>query len=386
MRALTRRLLHPHRAKHQSRSSIHGQPSSIPAGMPHFLTIPRELRDEIITLILLSCRETPRTPSEIEDQDREVLRDISLAGWNYPAVFYSKDAADYTPTCLPLLLTNKQLHAETKENLERLPAKGTNYELDVKFVKEQYLAPTWALVPVLSERVNHVRAVFQSTGTFERNISKAHLRDIWRRGCGGPPGYVWMFYILLERFLHAGPVGRCTHDEQKPVTINCLELDFIDPEDTSLLPPEPVTPEQIYTAMQLHIWSRRPNEEEFKMLRPEWLESELRGEIQRLLRMGYHYASYGGILHERIGSIVFKVNGEITKELDVGQILAEQTFNEDFGSEVMRHQRVGHWIAWRERAIRVRKERGLKVVEPEPSWRDKARAIAERLYGANPQH
>lgn len=183
--------------------------------MHHLLTIPRELRDEIFTLVVLGRRLTPETALEIETQSRETLKDISLRSWGPHAICYLTSAAEYTPIAsgaLPLLLVNKQMHEETKENLERISRHCSDYELDVKLVREEYLAPTWIKVPAFVEHVRCLRAVFQSVGALIPTEERKHQchwdgADIWTTGCGGPPGYVWTFYGLLERFLRVGPRG-----------------------------------------------------------------------------------------------------------------------------------------------------------------------------------
>ena len=115
------------------------------------------------------------------------------------------------------------------------------------------------------------------------------------------------------------------------------------------------------------------------MLRPEWLEADLRNLVAVLLDMGYHTSAYGGILHERIGRIVFKVNGNVTEEFDIGQMLADLKFNDSFGN-MIRSERVSRWIEWKLKAMQHRKEIGLKTAEFGEGWKEEAAADAARQY------
>jgi hypothetical protein len=346
--------------------------------MANLMTIPREIRDMILSLALLARRQPPSTISQIEQEERAFI-----FGRKYlpgTAVYSSTNAADYGSSALPLLLTSKQVREETLENIRR---DLIHYEIDVKFVKERFLVPTWISIPVFSPRVHHLHATFQSLGAYERKMGPLNLKgppygigDIWRMGCGGPPLYVWTFYYLLVRFLEFGATGPVGSRSSRGVTVDCMELDFVDPEDTHFLPPGG---DERHSAI-LHAygaggWSHEP----VQMLRPEWLAKNLAGNISGLLSMSYHEASYGAMLYEQIGRIVFKVNGNILHEFDLGQMLAELKFHDNFGGVVW-HQRVHHFTNWKQTTMKDRAKRGLKVVEPSVNWRQEAQAVADRIY------
>jgi hypothetical protein len=348
--------------------------------MASLMTIPRELRDMILSLALHARKQPPSTIAEIEQQDGDFT---TISDWSNEAVYSSNNPADYQSSALPLLLTSKQINAETLEAVGRA---SVQFELDVKFLKEHFLVPTWVSIPILSPKVHHLRATFQSVGTYERRIKPLSLKgryrehDIWRTGCGGPCGYVWAFYSLLTRFLKFGPVGPTNPSTERPFTIECLELDFLDPEDTSLLPPEAVTSLEKDRAAFLHMYHANREGQPAQMLRPEWLANSLAGSIAGLLSMGYHEARYGSILYERIGRIVFKVNGDIIREFDLGQKLAELRFNDSFGTEYSWNDRVQGWGYWKQTTLEYRAKRGLKVVEPSVNWWQEAQADADRIY------
>jgi hypothetical protein len=140
--------------------------------MPTLLYIPRELRDAILDYAVLGGHPAPRTVAAIEAQDRR-----PLSGRHSSNVFYTPNSA--TPRATPLLLTCRQLNDETKSLLKRT---GIKYELDVKFVYENYLVPTWVHVPILTHHVEHVHATFQTLGGHQKKVffNQNPLPDIWR--------------------------------------------------------------------------------------------------------------------------------------------------------------------------------------------------------------
>ena len=347
--------------------------------MANLMTIPRELRDTILSLALRARWQPPNTIAEIEQQDRDFT---DADDWWDKAVYSSTNPDDYRSSALPLLLTSKQIKAETLEAVSRAPIQ---YELDVKFLKEHYLVPTWVSIPVLSPKVHHLRATFQSVGVYERKVGALNLKeryalyDIWRSGCGGPTRYLWTFYSMLTQFLKFGPTGPADPDTERNVTIDSLELDFLDPEDVTLLPPAAETSDEKYQVARLHEYRELGEPPSAQMLRPEWLAENLANEINGLLSMGYHHSSYGGILYKWIGRIIFKVNGDIIREFDLGQMLADLRFHDDFGQEYWNH-RVHHWGYWKQTALEERAKKGLKVVEPSINWWQEAQEDARRIY------
>jgi hypothetical protein len=191
--------------------------------MSQFLTMPRELRDKILLLVLYACRPTPATLEEVEEQQRKTLHGNGSDESIYygSSSFYTlTDAAYYALNGPPLLLCNKQLYQETKAVIDR---HGLNYELDIKIVNDQYIAPTWKSIPFHAERLNQVNVVFQSIG-----ICKSPAQ---------PTVSIVPFYDLLRQFLCKGPVGlQRLHSKPKTMTVDRLELDCIDPDQLNSVP------------------------------------------------------------------------------------------------------------------------------------------------------
>ncbi|KAF2447881.1 hypothetical protein P171DRAFT_429480 [Karstenula rhodostoma CBS 690.94] len=337
------------------------------------LSIPRELRDEIITLVLTHHHPSPQTTAEVEAQARKNL-------WG-DSVYYLADPGSYTANAPALLLVNKQLRSETRSALERL---DLAHEIEFKFVNEQYLAPTWTLIPTPTKHYKRVHASFQSMGAWHHPaLPSKFTGNPWKTGDGGPPTYVWIFYHTLGHFLTYGVDASRAEAPPGIVSVERLELDFIDPKETHLLPPENDSM-TIWAARCRRSGSRRPrNPEGPELLRPEWLASDLTRYMHACFGMSYHFARYARMLHGRIGTMVAKVNGNVIDDIDVGQLLAELKFNNSFGN-VDRAKRVETWISWKEEAQEQRKKHGLKTVEFEDGWKEEARKRAAEYYEKNP--
>ncbi|RYP13070.1 hypothetical protein DL767_010943 [Monosporascus sp. MG133] len=180
--------------------------------MTVLLEIPRELRDLIIRLVLLSGRPAPIDYRDASRLTRAPIEDVYFASWHGSSgIRYEPKST--TPAATPLLLVNRQLHLETKHALERIPERGRSYSLDLMLVKEELLWPTWTLVPAYAQHVDSVDVRVRVVGASAMRVLPGfHKWNQWHSifagGDGGPPLAVWLFYSVLERFLKAGPVGR----------------------------------------------------------------------------------------------------------------------------------------------------------------------------------
>jgi hypothetical protein len=350
------------------------------------INLPCELRDEIITLVLTHRHPSPQTVDEVEEQNR---LPIESAGQTIRggSAFYLADASSYIPNAAGLLLASKQLRSETQDASNRL---NLAHELDVKFVNEQYLAATWTWIPTQTKNYKRVHVCFQSMGAwkncpFRSNFPRA---DPWVTGCGGSLAYVWLFYNTLVHFLDYGIDAPRAKATTGIASVERLELDFIDPEETHRLPPKDDAID-IWRARLLPTrrrrWASSRDTDGPELLRPEWLARDLVGNMRSLFHMSHagDMAAYVSKFHGRIGCMIFKVNGEVIDEIDVGQLLADLKFDDSFG-RVARERRVETWIGWKEEAQEMRRKRGLETVELEHDWKEEARKWAAKYYGENP--
>ncbi|RYP42899.1 hypothetical protein DL770_011941 [Monosporascus sp. CRB-9-2] len=334
---------------------IFPSPNQHEVDMAVLLNIPRELRDLIIRLVLLSGR-----PAPIDYHDASSL--------------------------------NRQLHRETKDALERIPGRGRSYSLDLMLAREELLWPTWTLLPAYAQHVDSVDVTVRVVGGMRGALPTYHKLNRWHSifsgADGGPPVAVWLFYSVLERFLKAGPVGRTLDPKlgeyrrsgryyseeeitnlgflDRKITVKHLNIDCVSPADETVLADPESSRDWWYmrrlpglvhashtefTDIQKHLRG---------VMRPEWLATYLIRNIEYLLGMGYHTAEFEAILFERIGDITIKVDGLILEEFRLGERFSALTFEEEsFGSICQAGMREMYFNKWKKRASHVREEAGL---------------------------
>ncbi|KAK7021932.1 hypothetical protein VNI00_017161 [Paramarasmius palmivorus] len=306
------------------------------------LTIPAEIRAIIIESVLLSKRAAPpdiesakaaHYSFQFTDIDRQLAAQFNT--WSPgPRHVRFEDQKDGRTRCtsnaLPLLLTNRQTNVETSSAIARLGEKVRQYDLDV-FVVDEYFLTTWTCIPILTTQVDRVNVTFRVHSISPR---------AFRGGDGGPPQIYWWFYFLLEYFLKRGPVSPTLAAgtpqlRDRQIGVKEMILDF---EGTGLGPKSP----------------REGNIAVYAT----WAFGALTG-------MSYHTAEYGGIVYERVGSVRFCFNGEMDWEVDLGYRL-EKLVRDDpqhtFG-HLLREDRVAAFREWKKNAIRLREERGFKLVQ-----------------------
>lgn len=329
--------------------------------MPSLLDLPRELRDIILDLVVSTpavARPDLRNRYFTTAPDRTELDDLIYVSWTDSTNVRYAPRSPCTNS-LPLLLVNRQLHAETLDALHRLPTRHS-YELDVVIVDEEALYPTWISVPALSTRVDRVYTTIRMLGTSKTSID----RNAFCIGDNArlPPPMAGYFYSLLERFLACGPVGprkdvpllglhrldQDVFDADADISIKALDLDVLTPTHVSrhlLAPPQT----QIWELIRL----RRDTGVEF-MLHPEYLVAFLWSLIEALLNMDLDMAPYGRLFYERVGTIRLLLDGEVQEAWDLGERLT--WIQVDF------LRALGWCRDWKGRAYRMRRRLGLTVV------------------------
>ncbi|CAL8582082.1 hypothetical protein XPA_007759 [Xanthoria parietina] len=185
------------------------------SGRPSLLTLPREIRDEIYTLLLNSSNVPPTSPEETGLRYREAVEDDVFSHRN---VFYPPPTTWKGHTSA-LLQCNRQLRQEIVDATAsaRLQQGGT-CKLDV-MLKGCMLWPTWT-------------KLLHPTGKMEHLEVNLRLFDVngggglfW--GCGGPGLTFVVLFRLLNRLLHHGP--RFLYDERdnQSLEIQTLTLNVL---------------------------------------------------------------------------------------------------------------------------------------------------------------
>ena len=333
--------------------------------MASLLGIPRELRDNIIELVLLFTH-TPLDYPGAALQHRVPLIDIDYRSWEYGPCNNLYEKQDFVPTSLPLLLVNRQLYAETRAALQRLP-EGHSYLLDVMLVDEAELWPTWLSVPVLVDRVDSVLAKFRIFGNQQNDY-----HSVLDPGDASPLQLVWCFYCLLERFLRRGPVGqRRMRLADRNITIKTLTLDFLSPSDSTMrLRSTNEYRQWLKSRSKLRgLWEQPDGNNSVvpSDMHPEWLMDFVSDYICMLLGMDYHMELYGKILYERVGVIRVCVDGKLETEYNLAEMLAKLRFDrhENTSGYACPYESVHYLREWKKKALNKRREAGLPAPDPE---------------------
>ncbi|KAJ5730904.1 uncharacterized protein N7483_005412 [Penicillium malachiteum] len=250
------------------------------------LTIPSELRALIIEHVLFTPLSPPVTPLQSDGIEYNDLRYKGWVGRGSKTYYYKPQSTASSSSCLSLLLTNRQISAETQMSLGRMKV---DYDLDISVKDDLNLFLTWLSVPCLT---THVSTLYANVRLFGHIIEKCVVRS--QIGDGGRLGFHWSFYAASERFLRYG-IRRPRH------TGDTLVLDFQSAELELAFPPEAVTYKHW---SERHRGLDRGDQSEISetlssyTTRPEWLCEYLQSWIGGLLHTSYYTSMFGQPLYE----------------------------------------------------------------------------------------
>ncbi len=165
--------------------------------------------------------------------------------------------------------------------------------MGVIIANEANLWATWLYAPVLTTRVDQVYATIRTMGYPEQG------RPIFRGGDGGPPPLDYALYDLIERCVKVGPVGRRTRRNDKKISIKEIVIDVTssDVSASKILPGEHRIDQE----------SKQYRKENGPILLrdPEYILRHVLQNLEAVLRMTYHTASWGVLIYERMGRSKF---------------------------------------------------------------------------------
>lgn len=293
--------------------------------MAGLLDLPRELRDDIIHLVLSS----PITV--VPNTTRKVTNDFVF--WHdLRRVFYLASTNAYRPNSLCLLLVNRQLHAETREYLAR---KKPPFILDLAIVDKSWLWPTWRWVPTggaaLLERVdvNLIPCCAEEERRLQVNWEERYQlgRQLHNTICS-----------ILRRFLTLGAVGDIEEQVQARLDNAEIPLDpahfrnlrinnlFFNIDTTKYktgneqlsyeeIPGRAIEGMAHLTNDPLYPIDARSSEAFLALLAVE---------LKHLLNSRWPpNPMMAKILYERIGAMHFCVNGKVQKKIHVSEYVSE---------------------------------------------------------------
>ncbi|OJJ43902.1 hypothetical protein ASPZODRAFT_19202 [Penicilliopsis zonata CBS 506.65] len=339
------------------------------------LGLPREIRDEILTLAISHQRPMPGSPYlNGESRNRRKLEDINYKSWCFGPSNVKYDKREIKNnlfgTLHSLLLVNHQIAAETRAVLTR---SRKEYTLDLRVVNEKEVWPTWTMIPAPYRHLDKVTATVRLFDSGNSQQTRA-IDRYFHTGDRTPPKITWCFYTVLERFLRCGPLAPSlpfiSRFLARPIgfdqgfTIKTLVLDFLSPP-----PPPPKNPKETVKdgASDLATSNEQESVDSMVLYKADWLANFVQMYMNALLMMSYHTAAYGGILYERIGNIELRVDGELLKAVPLDKTLAELWYNdplETFGEVWPSEYRIPVFRAWKKKALLMRKAANLPVIWP----------------------
>lgn len=346
--------------------------------MSELLRLPLELRDEILRLVLLSRPQAHHSSQLAFGDGDDVLVNSSPPEQNPVAEFLNKTGSlKFLPAWSALLLTNWQLHYETKDALRRLPAGGLQYDLEVEFRKEQALYFTWVSVPKVSRHVERLRVRFRTSGVLVPPASTIVWCPGSPFGLQGPRALVWLCYDILERLVTLNMErGNTVDTSQTVVTLKHLEINFAMPEEKDLLSASGCfSNNDVIEALNDRV-TLQPycGDSEFKIIHPAWLSAivqETMSECFLEWEQLHHGPERQRTLFERVGTIWTKVDGEREEKTDLSYSLTKMTTRTWIEEDYMLQgfNRDCQLQMWKKRVYAQRLRNGLPV-KPTSSLRN----------------
>ncbi len=325
------------------------------------MTIPRELRDQICTYFI--CGQTAKPPPleqtfEQLIESRAVRKNPKLRAWS--ALVLAPSEAS-TPNATTLMLVNRQLYGETRQNIKLLKQLAT-YDLDVIILDEILPLTTWTSVPFHTKVLDQVNTTFRISGSYDYMKDKYGSEDGgpyrqfnhykgWRGGCGAGPAMTWQTYSILERFIRCGTAGdEVANDEHQHITVKHLNI--------NIETPPHIDPARFTLHPRSRNYYREPKNPERDTLDPACMTRFIEGHLGGLLGGGSaEWFSYGKILFEHVNRITVSQDGVETRSFDVAEMLRDAGgFQEKYLTQVALDE-YKNW-AWE-----WRKEKELKVLD-----------------------
>jgi hypothetical protein len=172
--------------------------------MPTLLSLPQELLDEIIGLVVTA--EIPHSSSTSRIRIREHRK---WAGAHH--VFVPDSADSYRPSSLSLLYTSKRVRADTLRLIER---EETDAVVDLAVIDRVWLWPTYrTLLPRTATILN----------SLVLNVSLASSDEAKPLPYPYRNQHVWGF---IRRFLSVGPVGDVREEKELDIRIETVRINL----------------------------------------------------------------------------------------------------------------------------------------------------------------
>lgn len=270
---------------------------------------------------------------------------------------------------LALLLTNRQLHSETRSLLSSRPlCRPLRYTLDVAYLQDCTLWPTWLSVPQRASHVDELNVQFRVFNCpADMWMMEKPSRGMFHIGNGAPEAIVWVFYHLIYIALAYGPCGR-------PITVGRLVLDFLPTDEEDIIPlgvsrhrrrrlSDLTNPRDFFRLWRV---DNRPNPvfdpTDFKTHAAAAMMCFVERELDMLLGIGADMFRYGRIIYENIGEIEYRVAGKAQGEAGVAWQLAHTAMWGMNATSFSRQSWYAKFCPWLPKVQERRRKLGMPVI------------------------
>ncbi|KND91042.1 putative transcriptional regulatory protein [Tolypocladium ophioglossoides CBS 100239] len=343
--------------------------------MASFLSLPRELRDAILAHVLKAPHallDPPATPADLRKEDRRTVSSAVSGAWGSSRAWFETQPAILSA---PVRLVCRQFCTEVAEMTNRKSMRLPDYHLDLMYLTDGSLWPTWTCVPMLTDKVGTVHVTVRIFHCPAELQTPGERRDApFFGGDGGPAHIVWLFYHTLGVFLQCGPrpwLGAGVRNHGPGMSMRRLVINVLSATEPGIVH---VAYPASFDGFDRIRWddplmcidrsgrSLLSDDDDEGVVAADLLARFLETEIRSLLGLSYHTFRYGGVLYEHIGEVEVRVNGEHRARMDLASLLAQAPFVEGFGpyAKVQWRRDFAEWIV---EATRRRSAAGL-ALEP----------------------
>ncbi|KAI0160574.1 hypothetical protein GGR57DRAFT_519430 [Xylariaceae sp. FL1272] len=301
--------------------------------MASLLSLPRELRDQIIEDLAWLPVDPPKDSAALLAEDRMTIPQTDTV----PGICEVRQVFDASqPPAFP----------GTKDVLARLEKKLVDYVLDIFYRRNLHVYPTCLSVPAYASNVRAVYTQFRISNVLDADAFSSSITWMFRGGAGGPPLFYWIFYHLLRGLTRLGPQGKRTaksaknrksnkdseisisHNHAatgKGITIENVIIDFVPTEGPSVLPLGPYKGSDAYKVFRGRSGNWKALADS-RLVAGDLMSDWIIGKLELLM---YKYCRdclcYNKFVYERIGNIEVRLDGVLRKSFDLGSLFAELT-------------------------------------------------------------
>ncbi|VUC37581.1 unnamed protein product [Clonostachys rosea] len=222
---------------------------------------------------------------------------------------------------LSLMLVNRQFYADVQKVLQLF---GTNYHVDIMFVKDRGFWTTWT-IPTLpkTQYIDSVHATFRIFEPTEDLDEKFRNSLYLGPADGGPSGGLWGFYRMLVALLQSGPasLGPQPKDWSTPYAVKRISIDVLSPTDGVTHRSLAASNEEL-RANPFWFLARRINFvlHNVQLTQERRLVSHMVSGFEIVWNLRYQSINHGTLLFEAVRDTVdFLLNGKLHMRFDVAE-------------------------------------------------------------------